>query len=72
VFGGGAGPPRRGMRMGRGNGRGREEGKGKGGGERNGKEGERRIGEGRGGKGVCPSNFYWCPPLSNSWHRPCS
>jgi len=52
------------------------EGKGKRGGE--GKQGrgekwergERRAGEGR-GKGVCPSNFYRCSPLSNSWRRPC-
>jgi len=33
--------------------------------ERGGEEGKERA-----GKGVCPSNFYRCPPLSNSWRRP--
>ena len=57
----GGGKGKRGVRGGR---EGREKGRnGREGGERKG--GERREMEGReverGGKGGCPSNFYWCP-----------
>jgi len=60
VFGGRGWLPGKGMGREREGRREKEKGK-KWGRERNGKEGERRGVEGRGGKGVCPSNFTGAP-----------
>jgi len=64
----GKAPPGRGKGMGRE----REGRRGEGREKREGEKWERVGEEGkeRAGKGVCPSNFYRCPPLSNSWRRP--